>query len=381
MASASKSEGRAPKGEGSVRQREDGRWEARFTSDGKRRSVFATTEAKAKTALRKALGKRDDGLLVTGTNQTVDKYLHHWLEDCAKQSVRSRTYECYELAIRRVVPHIGKARLQALTPAQVQKTYSALLDRGLSRRTVQLTHVVLHHALKQALNWGQIARNPTDAVSAPRPERKEMQVLSQQQVEQLFATSREDRLYALWVTLTTAGLRIGEALGLRWSDVDFTSRQVAIQRSLQYRPPVGFSFVEPKTSRSRRTVVFPPSTVQALREHRLRQVAERLQAGPAWTDGELVFCNQIGQPLNASSTVLDAFRRALARAGLPKIRLHDLRHTAATLLLSQGCHPKYVQDLLGHSTIALTLDTYSHVVPALHGEATDKMEGLFAGKI
>lgn len=354
---------------------------ARFRVDGKVRTLYAATEAKAKTALRKALGKRDDGLLVTGANQTVAHYLPRWLEDCARQSVRPRTYECYELAVRRLLPHLGKVRLQALTPAHVQKTYAALLASGLSRRTVQLTHAVLHHALKQALQWGQIARNPTDAVSAPKPARKEMQVLSQEQVEALFAANREDRLYALWVTLATAGLRIGEALGLRWSDIDFASRNVAVQRALQYRPPQGYSFVEPKTSRSRRTVVFPASTIQALREHRRRQAAERLQAGPTWEDADLVFCNEVGQPLNASSTVTGAFQRALTRAGLPKIRIHDMRHTAATLLLAQGCHPKYVQDLLGHSTITLTLDTYSHVVPALHGEAADKMEHLFAGKI
>lgn len=368
-------------GEGSVCQRKDGRWMARFRVDGKVRTIYAATEAKAKTALRKALGKRDDGLLVTGANQTVANYLPRWLEDCARQSVRPRTYECYELAVRRLLPHLGKVRLQALTPAHVQKAYAALLTAGLSRRTVQLTHAVLHHALKQALQWGQIARNPTDAVSAPKPARQEMQVLSQEQVEALFAANREDLLYALWVTLATAGLRIGEALGLRWSDIDFASRNVAIQRALQFRPPQGYSFVEPKTSRSRRTVVFPASTIQALREHRRRQAAERLQAGPTWEDTDLVFCNEIGQPLNASSTVTSAFQRALTRAGLPKIRIHDMRHTAATLLLSQGCHPKYVQDLLGHSTITLTLDTYSHVVPALHGEAADKMELLFAGKI
>lgn len=368
-------------GEGSVCQRKDGRWMARFRVDGKVRTIYAATEAKAKTALRKALGKRDDGLLVTGANQTVANYLPRWLEDCARQSVRPRTYECYELAVRRLLPHLGKVRLQALTPAHVQKAYAALLTAGLSRRTVQLTHAVLHHALKQALQWGQIARNPTDAVSAPKPARQEMQVLSQEQVEALFAANREDLLYALWVTLATAGLRIGEALGLRWSDIDFASRNVAIQRALQFRPPQGYSFVEPKTSRSRRTVVFPASTIQSLREHRRRQAAERLQAGPTWEDTDLVFCNEIGQPLNASSTVTSAFQRALTRAGLPKIRIHDMRHTAATLLLSQGCHPKYVQDLLGHSTITLTLDTYSHVVPALHGEAADKMELLFAGKI
>lgn len=368
-------------GEGSISQRADGRWMARFRVDGKVKTLYAATEAKAKTALRKALGKKDEGLLVAGPNQTVDKYLHRWLEDCARQSVRPRTYECYVLAAHRLVPYIGKTRLQALTPAHVQKAYAALLDKGLSRRTVQLTHAVLHHALRQALQWGQIARNPTDAVSAPRPTRKEMQVLSQEQVETLFAANREDRLYALWVTLATAGLRIGEALGLRWSDVDFTSRQVAIQRALQHRAPTGYQFVEPKTARSRRTVVFPASTIQALQEHRRRQVAERLQVGSIWENGDLVFCNEIGQPLNASSTVTGAFQRALVRAGLPRIRIHDMRHTAATLLLSQGCHPKYVQDLLGHSTITLTLDTYSHVVPALHGEAADKMERLFAGKI
>lgn len=367
-------------GEGSIYQRKkDGRWTGFIPLEGgKRKFFYGETRAEVAKQVNKALADKEQGLLVTGPNQTVAQYLNRWLEDSARQSVRPRTYECYVLAVKRVLPHIGKVRLPALTPAQVQKTYAALLEGGLSRRTVELTHSVLHHAFRQAVLWNMTGRNPTEAVAVPRPARKEMQTLSHVQVQHLFATSREDRLSGLWVLLATTGLRVGEALGLKWADLDFAANKVKIQRALQSpRAEHGFLLVEPKTERSRRTVVAAASTMAALKEHRRRQLEERLVAGPLWEDMDLVFATPTGGPLNATSTVTKAFQRALIRAELPRIRLHDLRHTAATLLLAEGENPKVVQEILGHGTIVLTLDTYSHVTPMMHDQAAEKMETLF----
>jgi len=278
--------------------------------------------------------------------------------------------------MRRLFPLIGHLRLAALTPQAVQAAYAALLHQGLSRRSVEQTHTVLHRALRQAVLWGLMFRNPTEAVTVPRPSRREMQTLTEEEVGRLFQTSRGHRLHALWVLLVTTGLRIGEALGLLWSDVDFASGRLVVNRALQRQPGVGYVFVEPKTAKSRRTVHLAQGTLASLAEHRRRQREDQLAAGPKWNNSGLVFATPVGRPVDGTWAI-KRFHRALEAAGLPRLRLHDLRHTAATHLLRRGVHPKVVQELLGHSTISLTLDTYSHVAPALHAEVAKHMQAMF----
>jgi integrase len=221
-------------------------------------------------------------------------------------------------------------------------------------------------------------RNPTEAVTVPRPTRREMHTLSEEEVGRLFEASRGHRLHALWVLLATTGLRLGEAQGLLWSDIDFGSGRLVVNRALQRQTGRGYVFVEPKTARSRRTVYLAPGALSALSEHRRRQVAEKLSAGPEWNDTGLVFTTALGRPADGT-WVTKWFHRALAEARIPRVRIHDLRHTAATHLLRRGVHPKVVQELLGHSTISLTLDTYSHVAPALHAEVAQDMQTMFTG--
>jgi integrase len=201
-----------------------------------------------------------------------------------------------------------------------------------------------------------------------------MKTLGEDQVRLLFEATQGSRLHALWVLLATTGLRLGEALGLTWPDIDFNRSSLTVRRALQRLPKRlgGVVLVEPKTDRSRRTVCLAPGTIAALSEHRHRQAEERLAPSERF-----VFTGATGRPLDASG-VSGHFHRALAQAGLPNVRVHDLRHTAATHLLTRGVHPKVVQDLLGHSTISLTLDTYSHVSPGLHAQVADHMEVLFA---
>jgi integrase len=242
---------------------------------------------------------------------------------------------------------------------------------------VEQTHTVLHRALRQAVLWGLMFRNPTEAVTVPRPSGREMQTLTEEEVGRLFQASRGHRLHALWVLLATTGLRIGEALGLRWSDVDFASGRLVVNRALQRQPGVGYVFVEPKTAKSRRTVYLAQGTLASLVEYRRRQREDQLAAGPEWNNTGLVFTTPMGRPIDGTWAT-KWFHRALDQAGLPRIRIHDLRHTAATHLLRRGVHPKVVQELLGHSTISLTLDTYSHVAPALHAEVASHMETLFS---
>lgn len=368
--------GRRGHGEGTIYKRADGRWEGAITVEGrKRKRVYGKTRREVREQLTIILRAQQKGTLMIVPSQTVAQYLSRWLDD-AKHGVRVRTFECYELNVRRLIPHIGKLRLSALTPAHVQATYTALLDSGLSRRSVELAHSVLHRALHQAVQWRLLGYNATEAVSVPRPERHEMKTLTEEQVRQLFVTSTEDRFHALYVLLATTGLRLGEALGLKWEDIDFNAGRIAIRRALQRQHGAGLVLVEPKTERSRRTVHLADGTVVSLREQRRQQLEERLAAGPVWQGMGLVFATVSGKPIDAWR-VNESFRKALERANLPKIRVHDLRHTAATLLLAQGTHPKVVQELLGHSTITLTLDTYSHVIPALHEEVAAKMNVLF----
>jgi integrase len=203
-----------------------------------------------------------------------------------------------------------------------------------------------------------------------------MHTLTEEEVGRLFQASQGHRLHALWVLLATTGLRLGEARGLLWSDIDFVNGRLVVNRALQRQTGTGYVFVEPKTARSRRTVYLAPGTLSALTDHRRRQVEEQLAAGPEWNNTGLVFTTAVGQPADGT-WVTKWFHRALDLADLPRVRIHDLRHTAATHLLRRGVHPKVVQELLGHSTISLTLDTYSHVAPALHAEVANHMQVLF----
>ena len=214
-----------------------------------------------------------------------------------------------------------------------------------------------------------------DLVTPPRAAHREMQTLSPEQARAFLDAAQGDRFHALYVLALSTGMRQGELLALRWQDVDLDRGTVQVRGSLQ-RTPAGLTLTEPKTAASRRQVGLTPSAVAALRRHRVAQTEERLRFGSVWQDNGLVFCNEIGEPIDATHVTVRPFRRLLERAGLPQIRFHDLRHTAATLLLGQGVHPKMVSEMLGHTQIAITLDLYSHVTPTMQRQATDAMEAV-----
>lgn len=363
-------------GEGSIYCRADGRWVSYFRApDGRKKFFTGATRAHVKDRLAEAQRQAHAGQLVVGRDQPIDQYLQRWLADAVRHSVRPKTYENYDLCVRRLLPHIGRLRLRALTPEHVQHALGTLLERGLAPRTVRQVHMVLRRALKQAVLWRILPSNPSDAVRPPRADRKEIRTLSEVDVRHLLEVATETRHYAVWVFLVTTGVRLGEALGLKWSDIEFAESRAHIRRALQRQRGAGIVFVEPKTAKSRRTVPMPPQTLAVLLDHRRDQDADRRAAGVQWEEHDLVFPSPIGRPVDMSFMSL-IFHRALKRAGLPNHRIHDLRHTAATHLLSRQVHPKIVQDLLGHSTIAITLDTYSHVMPTLGQEASAHMSSL-----
>jgi len=246
---------------------------------------------------------------------------------------------------------------------------------GASPRTVQLIHAVIHRALKQALNWGLVGRNVADAVRKPKVVKRELHTLTAAQVQQLFIAAQGDRLEALYHLAVVTGLRQGELLGLRWSDLDWETSQLSIQRQLQRITGQGLVFAELKSAASSRVVALGPATLDELRRHlsKVREMA--VLAGDDWRQNDLMFPSTLGTPIEPSD-LYRRFQALLKRAGLPRVRFHDLRHTSATLMLQQGVHPKIVQERLGHSSISLTLDTYSHVVPHLQSEAAQLIEDL-----
>jgi integrase len=291
-------------------------------ADGKRRALYGKTRRDVQLKLNAVRRAIEDGLSVSPERQTVTGFLEQWLE-AASPTVRPKTFETYSLNVRRMTPRLGSRRLSSLNPADMQGCYPGLLERGpskrtasgLSRRSVRQVHEMLHRASKQAVEWGMTARNPADAVSPPRPERKEMATLSEPQVQKLFESSAADRYHALWVLLVTAGLRLGEATGLRWPDIDLEAGSLTVQRALQRRRNSGLVLVEPTSNHSRRTVHLADETAAELWADRKRQAGERLAVGPLWEDQGLVFPSLDGGPL-APETITGGLHRPLAKLRL-----------------------------------------------------------------
>lgn len=368
---------RSSPGEGSVTQYKDGRWCVRLMVDGKRKVAYAKTEAEGKRLLRTWLSERDRGRLAAGPNQTLADYLSRWLAEVVAHTVRPKTLENYSRVVRvHVLPSLGKKRLQRLSAQDLAGLYSRLLDGGLSPSSVGVVHRVIHRALTQAERWDLVGRNVADLVDPPRAPHREMQALTAEQCGRFLAAASKERLYALYALALGTGMRQSELLGLRWLDVDLDDGAVTVRQQLTRIPHKGYSFSEPKSARSRRTLALPSFVVAALREHRKRQLEERLIAGSEWRDLGLVFTNAFGAPLEATNLIKRSYAPLLERAGLPRIRFHDLRHTAATLLLSQGENIKLVAEQLGHADVALTLRVYGHVLPHQQRAAATKLDAL-----
>jgi len=344
---------------------------------GKREYVNRTvrgTKKEAERVLTKLLRDRDTGVLLEPSRESLAAYAPRWLSVWVKPRVRGRTFESYRWLLNKyVLPTLGARQLAQLSAADLQALYNSMTEAGYSSRTVRLTHTVVRSALAHAVKTHLIVRNPADLTEPPRQQRREMQALGPAEAGRFLEAAKGDRWAALWMLLVTAGLRPGEALGLKWADLD--GAKLRIQR---VRLPNG-GVEEPKTARSRRVVTLPDLAVRALKEHKARQNAEKLAAGRDYEDAGFIFVGPLGRPVETRSLVRHHFDRIVAAAGLPHLRLYDLRHTHATLLLAAGEHPKVVSERLGHSTVMLTLDTYSHVLPDMQTRAAEKLDAMLAG--
>jgi integrase len=373
--------GKRGNGAGSVRKRKDGRWEGLYVADWKdgkpvRRSVYAKTKDAAEMKLRKALSDLDAGLPAPDARTKLGPFLHDWLAG-HRHGIKASTAEHYAQQIRlHIEPRIGRIVLSKLQPQDVARLHSDLLDTGLSNRTVEAVHRVLHLALEQAVRWNLVPRNVAGLVKAPRPNPKEPVFYDEQQVRTLLAAAASDRLRALYVLAIATGMRQGELLALRWADVQLDAGVVQVRRTLSRIAGQGWVFTEPKTAKGRRSIALPAFAVAALREHRIRQHEERLAAGPAWKANDLVFPTRRGTPIERQNLQRRSWKPLLKRAGLPDIKFHALRDTAATLMFDQGINPKIVQERLGHATIAVTMDIYSHVLPNMQADAAAKLDSL-----
>ena len=368
------------KGEGSVWLRADGRWCGAINlgwEHGKRRRkyFYGQTAEQVQAAILRARADLAQGLPVVAERQTVEEFLGRWLEDSVKPSVRPLTYEQYRQHVKLyLAPLLGRHQLAKLAPQHVRAFIKQKLVDGLSPRTVQLSLVILRRALGQAVKDGLVGRNVAKLADPPRWKRPEIKPWEPAEAARFLDAIRTERLEAAYLLALSLGLRRGEVLGLRWSDVDLEGKTVTISQALA-RVGGKLEFIEPKSRQSRRTVPIHDGLVAALRNHRRRQFEERLAAGSRWHDGGLVFTTGIGTPLEPRALNED-FERVVMAAGLRRIRLHDLRHSCATFLLAQGVHPRVVMELLGHSQISLTMETYSHVLPDAMREAIGRMEAL-----
>src|SRR3954468_5620458 len=372
--------GRASNGEAPIYQGGGGRWHGYvsvgFKLDGTldRRHVSSKSRSVVVAKVRELERKRDDGTVSTTAAPTVGAWLEHWLTTIAPRRVRQRTLESYESAVRKhLIPGVGRHRLDRLRPEHLDQLYTALLDAGYSPASVLRHHRILSRALTVAVQRGHVPRNVAALVDPPAQRPSDIATaLDLREARAVRPPAAGVRNSARWTVALALGLRQSEALALQWKDIDPLANTLTVRRSIHRVRGGGLIYEEPKSKRSQRTLALPLPLVAELHRHKAAQLGERMLAGSEWHDEDLVFAQPNGRPIDKKSDY-DAWTALLDKAGVRHVRLHDGRHTAATLLLTENVHPRVVMELLGHSQIRTTLDIYTHVMPALARDAADRM--------
>lgn len=376
-------------GEGTITALKEGRWQGRVryinpnTGEKLRKAVYGKTQKEVREKLKAFIKEIEKGVIPNNGKITFGEWLESWLEEHVKRTRRLTTWENYETITRvHIKPCIGQIQISKLQARDLQTMYNQKLDNGrvdqkggLSGKTVGLIHLVCSMALEQAVKEGIISRNVADLVTKPKKVKKEIHPMSEEQIREFLIMCKDDRMFTAFYLLLSTGIRRGELLGLKWEDIDFENGRMCIQRSLAKTNTQRAQFHEPKTTRSKRMIPLTTDVVKELKKHKERQAEEKEKLGAAYSENCMVFCREDGIPIYPD--VLDnRFHKILARAGLPHFRVHDLRHTFATMMLKQDVHAKIVQEILGHSTISVTLDTYSHVLPGMKEESMKKMQAV-----
>lgn len=371
---------RRASGDGSVYRLADGSWRGVVDlgwhgGRRRRRYVRGGTKAEVVKETRRLATEAEAGRLRPDRAPTVARWLDRYLTEVAASTVRPSTLDRYRQEVRLyIAPALGDVRLDQLTAAQVSTFYRDQLQR-LSPGSVRRLHALLRRSLTVAVRWQVINWNPVTAVDPPSLATAEVQPFSVEEARRFLGAVRGDRMEARWLLAVMVGMRQGEVLGLSWADVDLDQGTAQVRQALQYRSGHGLQLVPPKTPRSRRTVPLADVLVDALKLRREQQDADRATAGEFWEEWGLVFTTKVGTPWSPRNDYRD-FLKILEAAGLRRVRLHDLRHTAASLMLTQGVPARVVMQTLGHSQIGITLNTYSHVAPELSRSAADRMQAL-----
>lgn len=369
-------------GEGSICQRKsDGKWMGMVTlRDGKRKYFYGKTRQEVARKVAESVRDREKGVPQrTDERMTVHAFFNQWL-DGKKSEIVPTTWTRYRELLAHVSRAMGDQQLTRLNATMFQRLYARLQSEdGLSSSTVHHVHTVAQEALNAAVQYGLMAVNPLTAIKGPRMNETEMQPLDPEQTRMFLDTVHGDHWEAFYVLAISSGMREGEMLGLHWSDVDLERRFLQVRYTMSYVSGEGFSLRQPKTKRSRRRIDLSPHVVEVLREHRIRQKEHRLKMGGHWDEAsfpDLVFPNEVGRPMSAGNLLRRSFLPLLDKAGLPRIRIHDLRHTAATLMLLEGRNAKEVSDRLGHASVTITLDRYSHVLPSMRQDMATALDRI-----
>jgi integrase len=366
-------------GEGSITKRGDGRWMARVSLPSGRKTLYARTRVEVDAKLTAVKASAKDGAPNRFDRLSLRSFVRTWLE-ATRRTVRWGTWRKREMHMRlHVLPTLGHVALSRITTEQLEDLYAAKVDEGLSEQTVKHIHATIHCALEQAEERGRVLRNVARYAKPPKVESAEMTTWTEDEANHFLDALATSRWAGVFVLAITTAMRKSEILGLRWRDVDLDRAVVKLRTTIERLPRSEIRFVEPKTKRSRRKIDLIGLTVDQLRQQRVGQAAERLAAGSVWTNLDLVFATAAGQPVS-ESTLRREMLRLIALAGVPFIRFHDMRHTCITILLARGVPVKVVSELAGHSSVRVTLDTYSHVTPSMQREATLALEAAVGGK-
>jgi len=376
---------------GHIRQRSKGSWTVvldtgRDPETGKRRQQWHTirgTKRDAERALHEMIVALEKGTYAKPNRLTLGEWLTQWFQSYVIMQTTPRTQESYQSIMRcHLVPALGAIPLIQLQPQHLQSYYARALSEGradgsggLSARSVLYHHRILSEALSHAVRVGMVARNVAEVVDPPRPTRPKLATLASDDIPKLLEAVAETPYYVFFSTLLYTGLRRGELLALRWRNMDLDMASIYVVETAFKLASGEYVIKEPKTPHSRRAVALPPSLALLLRQHRVDQEKTCSQLGRRLSDDDFVFARLDGRPLDPN-LMTRTFAKILRKAGLPHVRLHDLRHTHATLMLKAGVHPKVVSERLGHASIAITLDTYSHVLPGLQQAAAERFDRM-----
>jgi integrase len=359
---------------GHIRERSPGKWaiviDTHDPETGKRKPrwhSFRGTKREAQIECARLISAMNGGTYLEPSKTTLAQFLEVWLTH-KRMGVSPKTYERYEQVCRKnLAPLLGAVKLPKLTPDQVSTALSRAGDGGLAPRTVHHMHVILKSALKQAVIWDKLVKNPAAAVKAPRVERKRMSTYDVGQTAECLELVRETRMHVPVVLAVQCGMRLGEIAAIKWRNVDLGAGQLAVVESAE-QTKAGVRYKPPKSGRTR-TLALPMSVVEALRAHRLRQAEELLKLGVRPTDDTFVITQADSSPLQPHSLGQEWVRFLARHPALPRIRFHDLRHAHATHMLASNVHPKIVSERMGHSKVGITMDLYSHVLPNMQDDA------------